>query len=447
MKSGKGCFAAVVVAAVVLGIASLYLGRELTESKRDAAVAHIRELAKTNNIGPVHQVSDDSSGDAVLPSNAPNNADARALFRWLMEQQEALFHSPALGGNAYTRMVTATGSTDPDFAFLEQITTQADEILRETRRLSRMPGPYFDRDYSKGYASVYSPELRVLTRLHQLIGADAQVKLRKDNAGLVIEDLIALLRLAKEVPADPYIVTLRERNTLFEEAFRIAQEAVTARSATPEQLGQMLALAPPSGDRELFRQALIGEATMIAATWDDIRANGDPKISVRARWLYLGPLGAPWSNQDETYCMETFARLVVFAALPYYEAKPQLDAITREHPKPSRWPPILDHLCNDLGRVHPNFYFRLQADYEAKLNILRTGLCLQRYRQEHGVYPIAPAGSVNAVGGRPPLDPYSGNDYVYKPSDDSFALYSVGANGSDDNGTGDDIVWRGKGVK
>jgi hypothetical protein len=52
------------------------------------------------------------------------------------------------------------------------------------------------------------------------------------------------------------------------------------------------------------------------------------------------------------------------------------------------------------------------------------------------------------LGGSVPVDPFSGEEYHYQPSDDGSLLYSVGQNLVDDGGKHDyregDIVWRGK---
>jgi hypothetical protein len=51
------------------------------------------------------------------------------------------------------------------------------------------------------------------------------------------------------------------------------------------------------------------------------------------------------------------------------------------------------------------------------------------------------------LGGEVPVDPFTGQPYVYIPKENTFLLYSLGRNQQDDGGCHDylegDIVWRG----
>lgn len=77
-------------------------------------------------------------------------------------------------------------------------------------------------------------------------------------------------------------------------------------------------------------------------------------------------------------------------------------------------------------------------------NNLLAAFALARYKLEHGKYPptLADAGQV-------PGDLYSAQPLVYRPTENGYLLYSVGANGIDDGGrgfkdepSGDDLVVR-----
>jgi hypothetical protein len=75
--------------------------------------------------------------------------------------------------------------------------------------------------------------------------------------------------------------------------------------------------------------------------------------------------------------------------------------------------------------------FRGKADYEATLTVL----ALLRCRAEKGRYPpslsfLVEAGYLKAV----PLDPYSDSTLVYRQEGDTFVLYSLGPNITDDGG-------------
>ena len=71
----------------------------------------------------------------------------------------------------------------------------------------------------------------------------------------------------------------------------------------------------------------------------------------------------------------------------------------------------------------------------------RAGLAVLQHRDEQGAWPDALPKKAELV------DPFPGEPLLYRPGSDGFVLYSVGANGVDDNGTpgkdrAGDIVWK-----
>jgi competence protein ComGC len=98
------------------------------------------------------------------------------------------------------------------------------------------------------------------------------------------------------------------------------------------------------------------------------------------------------------------------------------------------------------------FAYRCKALHEATLTVL----AIKRYREEKGQYPISlselvAAGYIEQV----PMDPYSDKRVIYKKTDDSFVLYSLGPDFDDDGGVenpedsqkrrqegpGDEVFW------
>lgn len=91
---------------------------------------------------------------------------------------------------------------------------------------------------------------------------------------------------------------------------------------------------------------------------------------------------------------------------------------------------LLEILVPAFGRVIQISYWN-KIDVEATLVIL----AILRYGKDTGGYPenldeLASAGYLKTL----PLDPYSDKPLVYKKTDDSFMLYSIGGNFTDDGG-------------
>ena len=107
----------------------------------------------------------------------------------------------------------------------------------------------------------------------------------------------------------------------------------------------------------------------------------------------------------------------------------------------------LAQLDESLGRL-PEIYYRAQVSAEA----LVATIALLRYHHDKGRWPenlerLVIEGYMRRV----PMDPFSDNTLIYKPTGETFLLYSHGADFDDDGGTpskwgtgtkgGDQVFW------
>ena len=84
---------------------------------------------------------------------------------------------------------------------------------------------------------------------------------------------------------------------------------------------------------------------------------------------------------------------------------------------------------------------------EARRQLMRLGFALAVHQREHGSYPEALDELAPTILPTLPADPFTGQSFIYHRTDNGYRLYSVGANGTDDNGItfddqppGDDIL-------
>lgn len=86
-----------------------------------------------------------------------------------------------------------------------------------------------------------------------------------------------------------------------------------------------------------------------------------------------------------------------------------------------------------------------EASAEARIELTRLGFALAVNQRENGSYPKTLAELAPAILPEVPLDSCSGEDFIYRRTEDGFVLYSVGFNLTDDGGVDDpeiDIVLR-----
>jgi hypothetical protein len=79
---------------------------------------------------------------------------------------------------------------------------------------------------------------------------------------------------------------------------------------------------------------------------------------------------------------------------------------------------------------------------ESQIQMARAAIAIERHRLKHGRAPESLARLVPEFLREPPVDYMTGQPLLFAlNSDGSFALYSAGEDGRDDNGLGDDVVW------
>jgi hypothetical protein len=84
-----------------------------------------------------------------------------------------------------------------------------------------------------------------------------------------------------------------------------------------------------------------------------------------------------------------------------------------------------------------DFWDALHRRHIAQVRLLIDDLAITHFRADHGRLPERLAELVPEYLAELPDDPFSGRPLVYRRTDDSYALYSVGENGRDDGGTRD----------
>jgi hypothetical protein len=75
---------------------------------------------------------------------------------------------------------------------------------------------------------------------------------------------------------------------------------------------------------------------------------------------------------------------------------------------------------------------------EVQERLLALHLAIEVYHQEHEEWPAKLEDVAELLDGEVPQDPYSQGQFVYRVEDGNYLLYSVGSNGQDDGGVGDE---------
>jgi len=270
-----------------------------------------------------------------------------------------------------------------------------------------------------------------------LLAVDALMKALDEEREDAIRRVIAASRICDAL----LVWSFGTRRLLYDAVEETLREDPSGASLPGDQMEALLAQLAASNDRQVFAAVLARSAYGGVETWFEPCGVSDIPLvglwDVSLDWAYH-VVCAPLVNEDQRVFAAMMGRLIEVAPRSYYEAAPAVDE-------------ALDELSRG-GRVSRGEVsllrgaFEVQAELEARLDLMRMTLWIEQYRDQHGAYPTTLDALSPPLGALPLLDPFSGQPYHYGVEGDRFLLHSVGRNRADDGGAkghaGGDLVWR-----
>lgn len=331
---------------------------------------------------------------------------------------------------------------------LEAMIDDHQAILDRVRALSSLGGPFAVLDLASGYSEHWS----VLRNMGLLLEADTRIMLGRGDMHRAADNLTAMIQLAEALADEPLIMSQLVRFVLYWSACSTIAEHVPPAALPVSHERSLIARLGEGINREYIARAYYGEAVLgqhwfnhpdMDAVFPDAESPFGQWIEMRLLWIYTSTLGRPLLKRDATSYIEMLADLQEIARSPYVEAAPQLAALEHATAQAS-WSRVFTRRA--VGQSFFNFPIA-GAIFEARIAITQVGMTIERYRAETGALPVTLDEIAERLPGGCPLDPFTGNALVYRPSDTPFLLYSVGENLTDDGGrharSGGDNVWRG----
>jgi hypothetical protein len=444
---------------------------KLAKVKESPSVAAYNELAarldraREGSSAPVSQIEGQRVGESgVLPDDAEDIiAGYEQLFDHIIERQNTLGYERGIEFADILKKGIHEW-TDADKSQLAEFLLANQDLIHEIRMMSQRGGPVHALDFSQGF-SMGLPHLAKLRQAARLLRADAVVKAMEGNYSEVVEDVIAGMNLADALVQEPVLISQLVRIAICGSMNEALQHSAHGGELPPELVSELLSRADRADNRAAFGESFTGEQVMGLQAFAGIRSgeiDAPDLLGVGGNagsfsntttlgqiagpaftWLYSSPLGAPWVEMDESAYADIMTRVERAGELPYYEAHPLLSQIEQDVENLPRTRIMSRNLLPALSRA-----CMAQAGHEAHLDLMQMGLLIEQYEAQHGSYPQSLDAIAPGLGGDLPVDPFTGGEYHYRPSGDSFLLYSAGMNLSDDGGatpdymTGD-IIWRG----
>ena len=477
MKRRREKYVIMLMVAVLLGIVAFVAFLAITESRRSRALVKAKapealafydsllaqkeadEAEETAGGRPRESAATASAAvGRRSPRTAGGVADASALSSLAGFERLLEWHREALGdGQEWEDLrkelfgVPIEAWTEDQRARMLAFLEKHRDLIAEIRRMADQGGPVYPLDFSVPFYEVEMPHLSKLRDLGRLLHADALGQALQGNYRGAVDDIVAQLRLADALEGEPIIISQLVRYSMKGIGTSSIVDAFDWGEVPPELTRELLVELNQGRGREALADALGGAQEMgmdvfknVAAGEDIYEAIGWTRLDGKDRaalWLYSSSIARPWLNIDQELYVESVQRAREAALLPYWEAKPLLDALEQDIEDMPFTRVFTTGILPSTTRIQ-----QARARNESEADLARVGLALELYYQERGSYPDQLDAVASYLGGTMPVDTYTGQPFRYTPRGERFELYSLGQNLTDEGGEFDyregDIVWR-----
>jgi hypothetical protein len=438
----------------------------VTDRRREAAVGELKAKGRTvlEHVG----VQGASAGPASVAgasgrrkarqekTGASSTEDSVAACARMIARKKALWDNPS-----WQEAIKIFSEkkprewTEADRQKVAEFVAANREMILELRRLAKSGGLAYELDYSKGFA-MELPHLAQLRDFARLLMADAALKAGEGDFGEAVEDITAGMAFASALDKEPILISQLVRMAMDGIIYNAVEGSVQGGHLTPELSRRLIEYASRAGGREAYADSFTFEGFFGLGAFDAVR-NGDlaqtgiglpeeDRLNSVLLRVYGSVFARPWLNMDEETYADSMQRMNEAARRPFYEAKPLFDQIETEIGDLPRTRLLSRILLPALARSA-----EMQAAHEARMDLMQLGLAVEQYYVENGQYPTTLDQVAPLSGGAIPIDPFTGQPYVYQPSGGRFLIYSATASlvdaerarhfpGADEQGN---IVWRG----
>lgn len=437
------------VAIFMVMVVAMFLGLYIIgQQKRNVAVEALKAKAARvvqHSPTPIPKSDADTeelpkpqSPEAPIPeanSSLETQEERQAAFETLGEKLTSLYKDTKPEDDIIWDKYW-TEWTPEELELVAKYLEEHQELLEEIERLANTDGPLYDFDLDEGYWNNYEiqnptffnyPHAYYYRVFARFLALDAYVATARGDYETAIDNHIMIINLANKTKNDPAAICQGTRIATVSFAYTNVNAGIHGEELSLDTLQRFVAAAYDTGDREAFGVALATEGVLNLAQFESVRDHNynygpDEMYAGEAFLMYFygSVLARPLLNMDEDVYASTMNRVSDATALPYYEAKPIFDQIEEDIAALPR-----TRILSRMLLPNITSFADAQARHEATLGLMQVGLSIEHYHGQHGVYPETLEEIAPILNGPIPIDPYTGQPFVYEPGQDEFTLYSA----------------------
>ncbi len=326
------------------------------------------------------------------------------------------------------------------------------------------------KDCEKG-AGILLPHLRYLRNCSRLLAIKAKMEAENGEIDKSLKSCLTGLKVAKAVSTESILICQLVRNALDHITLSTLEDVLTKREGSIDRYQSLIDEVRKEREDRIIYFSLLGERIVFGM-------QEFPRLQreMAEKWMKMGEeerskafeemLGKEQPTKDleeaflktpetffdnqELYYLKMMAKAISLAEMPYWEARGKVPAFNKEiQDLPKEKAILTQMLLPALSRA-----YNQEARLDALLGDAEIALACYIYEAKHGEFPSSLKELTPGILPTLPLDPFTGNNYIYRKERKGFVVYSVGDNLKDDGGkwgkpnryTGDfDIVFCGFG--
>jgi hypothetical protein len=427
-----------IASAVVLAI--FFFGLHMfSENKRGSIADSIEPLAaiaRYERLVALNEAADETAAPDETAAASDSDSDSDLIALETMAQYQASFDlfSAVYDADAWKEIQKRLNEknfsewSDDELADLDANLAANNMLILKIRELAKRGGPIYPLDFSKGH-EMELPHLDTMRAFACMLRDHAIISARRGNYEEAVEDIIAGMQLADALVDEPVLVS---------QLLRIVMTGIM-RTAIEDGFGW--GELPPRLAEDIIRQA--ARADHRGALTNSLRGHRQVGLNAWPVAEDVNFLLRLWLKLDMAGFGELMDRMINVSELDYYESLPAILEIEDDVDNLSFTRLITQILAPRFTGIQDG-----QAGQESQLDLLQVGLALESHYARTGAYPETLDAVDGAIPGGLPVDPFTGDAYIYENQGATFLLYGVGRNLTDDGGVHDrkegDIVWRGE---
>ncbi len=430
-----------------LGICGLIGMSSIGRNMRNGAIAELRRTAAELPQRPSASTSSPSRTNESL-GHTRETQDSIAVYSRLFKQVEMLQKDQAWetvleavqrdDSEEFIPNITLKNWTSEERDRVGQFLWLYRSLILEIRRVADTSGPVALLDYSKGYQMELN-HLNLLRDITRLLNLDGIFWAEKGDYAETAENAVATMKLARNLAYESLFISQSLRFRMCATAASIIERSIPGKNLSPAVIQTLIAQAAAAIDRESYARAAAMEGEFGIILFERCRndtsaiegvfrfgmcpgARTDP-ITAGLTYVFTSPIGSPLLEFDECFWVESMTELSEAARFPYFKATSLLNQ-ERERSRERAFTRYLNPISAKLTRSSFSF-LEQQATHEARMGLMQVGLAVELYHAQNGQYPSSLDAVAPILDGNVPLDPFTGQPFVYQPSGDSFTLYSA----------------------